>query len=67
MFMSDETSLADFADGAELGEVVRKISLIYGIDASAMVEKPLWQLLEQVHRPEGAAPQADRGDEVRDD
>jgi hypothetical protein len=66
MFMSDQSSLADFVDGPELKDVTRKISLLYNVDPGDLPQGPLWRLLDKIHPEEGAAQQADAADEVRD-
>jgi hypothetical protein len=62
-FMSDGTSLSDFAAGEDMAEVQRKVALLYNIDATELAEGPLWQLLDKVHPRDGAAEQrgADKG------
>ena len=66
MLMSDGTSLTDFAHGEELEQVRRKVALLYGPAAAAMVEGPLWRLLDHVH---ARAEHRDAGeaDEIRGD
>jgi hypothetical protein len=66
MFMSDQTSLHDFASGDEMTEVLRKISLLYNVDAAEHVDAPLWELLDRVHPPDGAAEQRVAADETRE-
>ena len=57
MFMSDATSLADFADGEEFEDVRRKVSLLFGLEAASIIEGPLWQVLDKAHPRAGAAEQ----------
>jgi hypothetical protein len=49
MFMSDQTSLIDFASGDELTEVLRKVSLLYNLDAADIIDGPLWEVLDKLH------------------
>lgn len=50
-FMSDQTSLADFCTSEEAPGVHRKTALLYGIDTRAMIDEPLWKVLDLVQEP----------------
>ncbi len=48
LFMSDQTSLADFCTSEEAAGVHRKTALLYGIDTRGMFSEPLWKVLDLV-------------------
>ena len=65
MFMSDGTSLTDFADGDELEAVRRKVSILHGLEAASIIEEPLWKVLDKAFPRHEAVEQRDATDEGR--